>query len=176
MDEIFLKKPDAGMERAALALRQAHFDAGEDVINGAALLDKIESYGDWLAHLDKLADKAAAPENWVHASTFFVVRERDGALVGIIDIRHELNDFLRRAGGHIGYSVVPGERRKGYAGRMLALALDYCRELGLAEVLLSCDADNEPSRRTILANGGEFLEEFYSEDFGCQVQRYVIKL
>jgi predicted acetyltransferase len=74
--------------------------------------------------------------------------------LGTLVIRHQLTPELARVGGHIGYHVVAPWRRQGHATRMLAAALVTCRELGLERVLLTCDADNEPSRKVILANGG----------------------
>lgn len=177
MEEIVLVRPNEGMKEAALTFRQAFFDAGEDIINGASLFDKLDTYEDWLAHLAGVAtEEGAARKSWVPSSTFFGVRKSDGALVGVIDIRHRLNDFLRESGGHIGYSVLPAERRKGYARQMLALALDYSRGLGVDEVLMGCDADNEASKRTIVGAGGQFVREFIHADDGALVEHYTIRL
>jgi predicted acetyltransferase len=74
--------------------------------------------------------------------------------LGTLVVRHRLTAELAETGGHIGYHVVAPWRRQGHATRMLAAGLTQCRELGLNRVLLTCAADNEPSRRVILANGG----------------------
>jgi predicted acetyltransferase len=74
--------------------------------------------------------------------------------LGTLVIRHQLTAELAEVGGHIGYHVVAPWRRQGHATRMLAAGLAQCRKLGLDRVLLTCDVDNEPSRRVILANGG----------------------
>ena len=74
--------------------------------------------------------------------------------LGTVIIRHRLTPALERAGGHIGYHVVPGQRRRGHATQMLAQALVVCQQLGLGEVLVTCPVDNLGSRRVIEANGG----------------------
>ena len=110
------------------------------------------------------------------ADQFAYLREADQRIVGMIQFRHELNDYLREYGGHIGYSVRPNERRKGYAGRMLAECLEVCRVFGLDRALVTCNEDNEGSRRTILGCGGVYENTLYSERDGASHQRYWIAL
>lgn len=105
------------------------------------------------------------------------IRESDGRIVGMIDIRHTLNDYLRLYGGNIGYSVHPDERRKGYATAMLRKALTYCREkLGLKKVMISCLTTNEASRRTILSNGGLYDSTVHEPTENEDIERYYITL
>ncbi len=80
----------------------------------------------------------------------------DGEFLGSLAIRHELNDFLFEEGGHIGYSVRPSARRRGVAGNALRDALPIARDLGIDNVLITCDEDNVGSRRTIEKNGGVY--------------------
>ncbi|MGL5811000.1 MAG: GNAT family N-acetyltransferase [Nocardioides sp.] len=75
-------------------------------------------------------------------------------VVGFVRFTWCLNERLRRHGGHIGYSVRPSRRYRGYATRALALTLDRARQRGLGEVLLTCDDDNLGSIRVIERNGG----------------------
>jgi predicted acetyltransferase len=72
----------------------------------------------------------------------FLVGVVDGQIIGRLSIRHCLNDYLKRIGGHIGYGVVPGYRRSGYATEMLRLAIPVCASIGIDEVLVTCDVDN----------------------------------
>jgi predicted acetyltransferase len=74
--------------------------------------------------------------------------------IGTVMIRHELTPQLRRDGGHIGYHVVPGQRRRGHATAMLAAACAWCRDIGLSRVLVTCTTDNAASQRVIEANAG----------------------
>ncbi len=103
------------------------------------------------------ADGAKVP------STYFWIAAGDGAtdddLVGFLNLRHELNDFLLEEGGHIGYSVRPAARRRGHATRALALSLTTAHDLGIVQALVTCDTDNDPSRRTIEACGGVLEDE-----------------
>lgn len=78
----------------------------------------------------------------------------DGAFVGRIAVFHKLDAALRRSGGHIGYDVVPAHRGRGIATAMLRAMLPVAREVGLTEVLLTCDASNAASIRVIERNGG----------------------
>lgn len=94
----------------------------------------------------------------------------DGRLVGRLSIRHRLNDHLLRVGGHIGYGVLPHERRKGYAKLMLKLSLPVAKELGLKRVLVTCDEGNSGSIKTIEANGG-VLENVLEVEAGKPAKR-----
>jgi len=112
-----LIKPTIELKQKALAFRQAHFDAGEQHIAGGNGLKNAETYEDWLTHINETeADKH---EVLVPSSTYFAVV--DDEIVGIVDIRHRLNDHLLKVGGHIGYGIHPSHRRKGYASSALGL-------------------------------------------------------
>jgi predicted acetyltransferase len=158
MNEILLISPEPEHRAMAEEFKREFFDCGETVINGSALLDRME-YPDWLEHIRRAQNPETAGPDWVVADTFLACRKSDGKLVGIIDIRHSLdNAFLAAYGGHIGYSVRPGERRKGYAASMLRQALTYSISLGLSAVMLGCYADNLASQKTIEKCGGVLTE------------------
>lgn len=93
-------------------------------------------------------------EGWVHCSYRWIVEGDE--LVGFLALRHSLTPYLREEGGHIGYAVRPSRRREGHASRALGRALPLARELGIGQVLVTCDESNEGSRRTIERNGGGY--------------------
>ena len=107
-------------------------------------------------------------------STFFCLDEDRNIMVGAVNIRHYLNEALLLNGGHIGDGVRPSERGKGVATRMIHLALDECRKLGIDKVLMVCDKENIASARTIQKNGGVLENEI--EVGGVIEQRYWIEV
>ena len=142
----------------ALAFRQEFFDHDETVINGSEMLDCMDAYGDWLAHITRNANAETVSPDWVLTETFFAVDEA-GQIVGIIDLRHELKGFLVDF-GHSGYSVRPTERRKGYATAMLQLLKAHARQCGMTQLQLSVERSNTPSVKTIVRNGGSLQRSF----------------
>ena len=128
-------------------------------------------------YLEVLRDQARGvnlPPNHV-PSTFLLAFDK-GRIVGRVSIRHELNDFLYRLGGHIGYVVVPNFRRRGYATEILRQSLDIARDrFGLNRVLLTCDDDSVGSIRTIEKNGGVLENVVSGADLLKPKRRYWIE-
>lgn len=156
-----LVRPTLEMKEEALKYRQEHFDNNETIINGSELLDKTESYEVWLQSVTDNASPATVNPNWVVTDTFFAVDEK-GEIVGIIDLRHALNEFLKDF-GNCGYSVRPSKRCRGYATEMLRQVLEVAKKAGLKEVHLSVERSNAASVKTITKNGGVYERSFEFE-------------
>ncbi len=131
-------------------------------------------YHDFDYYLENL-DLKEPKDGLVPDSTFFLLDDERNILLGAVNIRHYLNDYLLLHGGHIGDGVRPSERRKGYATEMIGLALIECKKLGIDKVLIICDKDNIGSMKSIVKNGGVLENEIVGKD-GRIEQRYWITL
>ena len=137
-------------------------------INGSGGLDRFleqSTYEKWVEKVKADIDIANITPDRVPALTYFFVREEDEKIVGMINIRLALNDFLKEEGGHIGYCVRPTERKKRYATEMLSSVLQFCKTIGLSKVLVTCKQRNIASAGVIRNCGGLLDAEFYSETF-----------
>ena len=108
-------------------------------------------------------------------SVYYLLDFERNILLGAVNIRHYLNDYLLQFAGHIGDGIRPSERRKGYATEMIRLSLIECKKLGLNRVLMVCDKTNIGSAKSIVKNGG-ILENEFIDDNGKTQQRYWIEL
>ena len=133
----------------------------------------FDEYEEWMKFVFD-NENESTKQTEVTADVFLAIREEDNKLIGMINIRHTLNEYLYNYGGHIGYSVKKSERGKGYAREMLKIALNKCSKLGIKKVLLTCDADNIASAKVIKSCGG-ILENEVPQD-GELIQRYWIEL
>ena len=131
-------------------------------------------YRDFEYYLENLEIREAK-DGLVPDSVFFLLDLERNILLGAVNIRHYLNDYLLQHGGHIGDGIRPSERGKGYATEMIRLALIECKRLGIDKVLMVCDKFNVASAKTIIKNGGILENEFADED-GEIIQRYWINL
>ena len=167
--------PSADYLEEIRAYRQEFLDAGGSM-DGTGPLRRFDDPAEWLREIELYRDPATVPADKVQATQFICVRESDNRLVGMLQVRHTFNDYLAKYAGHIGYSVRPSERRKGYATWMLRQGLDFCKTIGLERVMVCCMVENEASRRTILANGGVYETTVYEPERQRELERYWIDL
>ena len=112
-DKIILVQPTKEYEAQAIEYKEEHFKNGEHVIHACSRWDKIDSYDEWLKNVQNNFNEETVDKNWTVDSDFFAVRELDEKIVGMIDIRHELNsDFLRNYAGNIGYRSKTNRKKK----------------------------------------------------------------
>ncbi len=175
-DNVILVRPDASYAEEIKSYREEMLLAGSSM-DGTGGLKRIENPFEWLNYNKLMENSGNIPEDRVPATQFVLTDTESRRIYGMIQVRHCLNEYLRNFAGNIGYSVRPTERRKGYAIKMLKMALKYCREeLHLEKVLVSCLVENEPSRRTIQACGGVFEEKVYEHIEGVWLEKYWIIL
>ncbi len=153
MSNLTLVFPSEEMESKALGLKKEFYDSGEKTIYGSYKFDMDRyAYSDWLQVIRDNLDENTVNPKFGFSHTFFAVNH-DDEIVGTVNFRHTITDFYKDS-GHIGYSVRPSERKKGYATEMLRQILRFAKSQGLTEVFLTCRKDNEASTKTIIANGG----------------------
>jgi predicted acetyltransferase len=108
--------------------------------------------------------------------TFMFAFNGHNKILGRVSIRHELTEHLENYGGHVGYGVLPEYRNRGVATEILRQSLEICKnDIGLSEVLITCDDDNLGSIKTIEKNAGTFIDKVSQED-GQLTRRYKIQL
>lgn len=158
MEELRLVRPAPEHVQELQKFRQELLAARDaDSFAGCSRLEHYEDMGEWLKMIWRQEQEAEPGK--VSSHVYLAIRQSDERLVGIIDLRHHINHpILGLWGGHMGYSVRPNERGKGYAREMLRLNLENCRQRGMDKVMVTCSRDNPASERTILGCGG-VLEE-----------------
>ena len=155
----------------------AEFYEYDSEIAGSGSLDrylKESTYDEWLTKVFSYIDIANIPEGKIPGLTYFFVREEDDRIIGMVNIRLALNDFLRNEAGHIGYCIRPTERRKGYGTELLRTGIAVCRRVDIKDIIVTCDKVNLGSAGVIRNCGGVLETELYSETFGEVIQRYII--
>ena len=170
MDELRLAIPDESLLDEIAAYRQAMLDA-DSSMDGCGPLKRMENPAEFCRQLD---DPATTPPHWVPMTQFVCLR--GAKIAGMIQVRRELNDYLRNYAGHIGYSVRPDERQQGIATWMLHNVLTYCREIGLKRVMVDCEPWNVGSRKTILRNGGVYEKTVHEDGENIDLEHYWISL
>ena len=153
------------------ALEESKGETGETQLNKP---EENQSFEDFVQQLHDNARGVNLPKGWVPASMFWLIDNEE--VIGRTHIRHELNDYLFKHGGHIGYYIRPSKRNMGYGKKILELSLAEAKKLGLKKVLVTCDDDNIGSQKIIEANGGVLENKVSTEEGKPQTCRYWIEI
>ena len=175
MENIKLVLPSMEYTEEIVAYKKEFIECGSSM-DGCGALRRTDTAEAFIEETEKYYSEETVPEGRVPATIFFCVRESDNRLVGMLQVRHRFNEYLEKYAGHIGYSIRPSERRKGYAKKMLSLALPFCKDIGINRVLIACIDGNIASERTILANGGIYESTVYESGENIYLKRFWIDL
>jgi predicted acetyltransferase len=164
--------PRAALKMAYLAMVADYERAGEILWYFDAVHQNFDGY---LIYLAEAAQGHNLPFGFVPYHNYWLV-EDEKRVLGELRLRHILNAELEIEGGHIGYTISPSARRKGYGTLQLRLGLEKARALGLGRVLVTCDDDNTASWKIIEHNGGALSGRSISPESGKLVRQYWIEL
>lgn len=162
---IGLKKPCKEYEKEVFDYKKEMIENGNSDLNGCGSLERFDCIEDWISHIDSYSNKfTITDKKYVEGSQWLLMDFDNNRILGMVNIRHELNDYLLNFGGHIGYSIRPSERRKGYAKIQLREALNVLKEKGVKQALITCDDTNIGSFKTIESCGGILENKVNTED------------
>ena len=163
-----LRRPRLADKETVLEM-MAEFEKSQSAHDGGFWDTENFSYEDWLESNQNQEMGINLTEGWVPAIQL-VAFSGKGQALGFLNLRLRLNNFLLEKGGHIGYSIRPSERGKGYAKETLCQGLQVAKEKNIKKALVTCSVNNHASRAVILANGGLI------EDVRNGVERYWIEV
>lgn len=175
MSPIKLITPTLGYKSQILAYRD-EFPFNPNGIEGSSELVLAETIEDWLNQVEKNRHWDTVREGWMPAEQYIAVDQLNNSIIGMLNFRKELNEYLLSYIGHIGYSVAPSKRRQGLGSLMLELALIEAKKFDLDRVLVTCTDDNIASAKVIENNGGILEDKRVDPGDQKLTRRYWISL
>lgn len=172
MDALTLVEPSKEYQFEYLEMIEEWKATGEKMVPFTLRFDNSD-FDAFLQEIQHQKEGQLQNEGMANNSTYWLVNS-DCRVLGAVNIRHYLTPSLLEIGGHIGYGIRPSERQKGYATRLLSLALLKVKEMGIERALLTCDKDNLGSAKTMINNGGVLDSEAVVN--GTMIQRYWIDI
>jgi predicted acetyltransferase len=173
--QVRLIEPTFELEAEFLSMAE-EFMAEGDSVSTTMYAQAAQDFRAYVAKLQDVAEGRNLPDGWVRGSTYWLVGS-GGHILGSTRLRHSIEtEYLRYYGGHIGYDIRPSERGNGYGTAALSLTLEKARHVGLARVLLTCNANNAASRRIIEKCGGKFASQIVCRNEWKVMRRYWIEL
>lgn len=151
------------------------FSSHDEIFVPFTLNEEYEDFARLVQRLEGYSKGDGVPEGFVEHQSYWLVNP-ENRVVGTSNMRLRLNEKLRKIGGHIGFGVMPSERGKGYATKVLAETLIRAQNVGIEKALLTCDKSNVASAQVIKKNGGIFHSEGPVSDYQGVIQRYWIQL
>ena len=163
--------------KAPTCLRELliNLGSGENGFMGTPVHTAESTIEQYLHHLCEMHDLKKLPTGCVPQTVYWIL-DSDGIAVGMVRLRHYLNDKLRVHGGHIGFFIHRDHRGKGYATEALRLSLLELKKLGEKRALLTVDPHNIPSIKVIEKNAGRLEDVGIDPDTGRKIHRYWIDL
>ena len=147
----------------------------EPFIHGSSAITSFDKIADWLTAIESYKNAETCPEQFVPAEQYIYINENKDVL-GILNLRKQLNDYLFAYGGHIGYSIHPAYQGQGLATQMLKEALQKAKAFHIDRVLITCSDTNIGSARVIEKNGGILENIVLDPNDGEMTRRYWINL
>ncbi len=172
--KIRLVKPSMNFEEQIKIYQQESLKVADN-INGSSGLQFYTDIREWIEFLEKREKKETCPEEFIPANTYLALNKYD-KVVGMVNIRQELNEYFTKYSGHIGYSILPSERNNGYGTELLKEVIILCKQKGFEKLLITCNEDNIYSAKVIERNGGVLENTVKDLERDIKIKRYWIEL
>lgn len=173
MNKFYLEEPSIKRKEEAIGYIKEHFEYNSNINGSGRLNEEYINYEKWLEKIELKKTPETCPNDRCPGYTFFLIREMDNKIIGMITLRYNLNEDMLRSGGNIGFGIRPTERGRGYNKINLYLGLIKCKKYKLNKVLLTANDNNPASYKTILSLGG-VLENKILDEEGLEFGRYWI--